>query len=196
MRRFQTAFLATVAAIGFASVASAANMPTKAPITKAPIAAPLNDWSGFYIGGGIGWAHTGVGGDYVITPTVNHHNVSGDSAIFSGIVGIQHQWNRVVLGVEADFSGTTSGWPASRNAGNADCLASLSTTITCRGRTDQIFTVGPRVGFVAANQWLLFATGGYASAKLETSVVNHASGNEIGHSSVRHDGWFAGGGVE
>src|ERR1019366_5596678 len=58
MRRFHCAALAAVAVLGFTSVASAADMPVKAP---APIVAPLYNWTGPYIGiaGGYGWGHSG-----------------------------------------------------------------------------------------------------------------------------------------
>ena len=39
MHRFRFAALAAVAVFGFASVAFAADMPVKAPVSKAPIAA-------------------------------------------------------------------------------------------------------------------------------------------------------------
>ena len=60
MRRFQCTLLATVALVGFASTASAADMPVKAPIYKAPVVAPLYNWTGPYIGiaGGYGWGHS------------------------------------------------------------------------------------------------------------------------------------------
>jgi outer membrane immunogenic protein len=56
MRRFRFAGLAAVAVFGFASVASAADMPVKASVY-----APYN-WSGFYIGGNIGggWSNTNL----------------------------------------------------------------------------------------------------------------------------------------
>jgi opacity protein-like surface antigen len=46
--------IAVVAVIGFASVASAADLPTKAPVYTAPVAAPDISWTGFYIGGNVG----------------------------------------------------------------------------------------------------------------------------------------------
>src|ERR1019366_10453762 len=57
MRRFHCAALAAVAVLGFTSVASAADMPVKAP---APIVAPLYNWTGPYIGiaGGYGWGNS------------------------------------------------------------------------------------------------------------------------------------------
>jgi len=42
------------AVLGFAQAASAADMPTKAPILKAPAAVATN-WTGFYVNGGFGY---------------------------------------------------------------------------------------------------------------------------------------------
>jgi outer membrane immunogenic protein len=52
MRRFHYATLAAVAAVGFASVASAADLPTKAPVVVD--LAPIFTWSGFYVGANVG----------------------------------------------------------------------------------------------------------------------------------------------
>ena len=51
--------LAAVAVFGFASVASAADMPVKAPVYRAPVATIYN-WTGCYVGAhvGGGWART------------------------------------------------------------------------------------------------------------------------------------------
>ena len=67
MRRFQFAVLAAVATIGLGSIASAADMPTKAPIYKAPVVAPFN-WSGFYVGGNVGGAAISSGQITELTP--------------------------------------------------------------------------------------------------------------------------------
>lgn len=60
MRRFECAALAAVAVIGFASIASAADLPVKAPVYKAPVAAPANSWTGCYVGGNVGGAWKSV----------------------------------------------------------------------------------------------------------------------------------------
>src|SRR5215475_3373637 len=56
MRRISIALFTIVSAVGMASLASAADMPTKAPAYAPPVVAPYN-WTGSYIGGhfGYGW---------------------------------------------------------------------------------------------------------------------------------------------
>ena len=56
MRSKILSLLTVAASLGFVQVASAADMPTKAPIVRAPMAVSFN-WTGFYVGckGGYGW---------------------------------------------------------------------------------------------------------------------------------------------
>jgi hypothetical protein len=59
MRGLSTALTAAVSAVAFTQIASAADLPVKAPV--APVAAPYN-WTGFYIGANIGggWGNRDV----------------------------------------------------------------------------------------------------------------------------------------
>lgn len=101
----------TVGALGFASAASAADLPARAPAayTKAPsIVEAAYDLSGFYIGinggGGIGnvdWSLDNGGGDE------GSHNLSGGA--FGGQVGYRWQMmNSWVFGFEAQATGPIS----------------------------------------------------------------------------------------
>ena len=57
MPRLHSATFAAVAVLGFASIASAADMPAKAPMyTKAPVMSPQYSWTGFYVGGNVGYS--------------------------------------------------------------------------------------------------------------------------------------------
>jgi outer membrane immunogenic protein len=57
MRHFSTTLLMTaaIASLGFANIASAADLPART-YTKAPVAPVAFNWSGFYIGGFVGGA--------------------------------------------------------------------------------------------------------------------------------------------
>ena len=160
---------------------------------------PSQSWSGLYFGSAYGWAGTSFKGSYVTSPNVNRHDAEGNSQIRAGFVGLQHQWGKFLLGVEANYGGTgwSDDWDARTRGPNAGCLQGLAgNVIDCRARIDSIFTVGPRIGFTPAAQWLVFATGGYASGRIDTSVLNVTTGSEIGRSNNRHNGWFAGAGIE
>jgi outer membrane immunogenic protein len=134
MRRVSLTLLAATA-IGVIAcqAASAADLARKAP-PPAPLAAPFQDWSGFYVGGefGFGWGHQD-------TTTINGRDVGPCSTIFEGdgdascadleagvaalgipgvsvgphrngwlggfFFGAQKQWNNWVLGLEGDIDG-------------------------------------------------------------------------------------------
>ena len=58
MRRLSIALIAAASTIALTQMASAADLPRKAPpIMPAPV--PVADWSGVYVGleGGYGWGH-------------------------------------------------------------------------------------------------------------------------------------------
>src|SRR5271169_7176029 len=112
MRRLHCAVLATVAAVSFASVASAADMPAKAPVYKAPIVASIYNWTGFYVGanGGYGWS-TQSG-----TVTATNNTGASDSLAGPHAVGgfgggqIGYNWqapgSQWALGAELDIEGS------------------------------------------------------------------------------------------
>lgn len=189
--KIQTGFAGAALAAIFSVSAMAAELPVKAP----PVAVALPSWAGFYLGGSVGWARTSVRGDYVTTPTLNHHDATGNGVAAGAHFGLQRQWSQLVLGVEANFIGNFR--RATNDGPNDRCLLQLlGTPLSCRGRIDNIITVGPRVGFVPNAQVMFFGTGGFATARLSTSVFNFGTGREIGRSDLRHNGWFAGGGIE
>jgi opacity protein-like surface antigen len=90
MRRLQCALLATVAAVGFVSIASAADMPTKAPMAPAPIV--VGGFFGEILGAYDfkdpiqGWRQFGIPG-FVSVPEV------GIGAGWNGRVMVGYRWN-------------------------------------------------------------------------------------------------------
>src|SRR5882672_4125806 len=95
--------VAAIAAFGFVSSASAADMSTKAPIVKALVAVPYN-WTGLYIGGvvGYGWAkaiHCDASPIEVCIPVTDMKGWNAGVTL-----GYNWQWANWVLGVEGDWS--------------------------------------------------------------------------------------------
>ena len=187
MRRFQYALLATVAAIGFASVASAADLPTKGPYYKAPMAAPAFSWTGFYIGGdiGYGWGTS----DGTLTNSVGGfpipYSADPNGIIGGGFLGYNYQINQFVVGVEAD-------WQAADLTGSAS--SALFGGYTMSTRVNDYGSLRGRLGY-AMDRWLVFATGGWAWGKASTSYA--VTGSPVFYTnSVNGNGWTAGGGVE
>jgi outer membrane immunogenic protein len=156
-------------ALGMAP-AFGADLPART-YTKAPaLVAPVNNWTGFYIG---------AMGGYAKEDTSGIGALSGGLA--GGTVGYNWQSGMMVYGLEADAAwsdvGATAGIPG---------LASATDKINDLG------TVRGRIG-VAFSQILLYGTGGFAWADNElTATVLGVSASE----SHFHTGWTAGAGIE
>jgi outer membrane immunogenic protein len=187
MRQFLAALLgATVLSVSGTVAALATDLPVKAPMyTKAPIAAPRYDWSGFYAGGHFGyiWGRTRVEEDGVET----EHNASTDGVIGGVLAGYNWQNGPVVLGVEGDF-----GWSNAHGVG-----VTIPNTITTQAPNtyDLRWTTHARAraGY-AANDWLFYVAGGFALADL--SVHEGAITTTVVSDGGKYYGWSVGGGVE
>ena len=124
MHRSTIAAVAAVSIISLTQIASAADLPSKAPAYVPPV--PVADWSGVYVGleGGYGWGKQNssftlpghcVNCDLEVNPTpwpeeVYYPDVALPSVtqrgwLFGGFAGVQKQWGSWVLGLEADFDG-------------------------------------------------------------------------------------------
>jgi opacity protein-like surface antigen len=175
-------------------VATAADL-SRPPMYRAPVEPPPM-WSGFYIGvnvgGGLGHGGSdfGVAGGPVFA-TVNNR-LSG--AIGGVQAGFNWQTGPAVFGVETDFQGS-----GLKGTLTAPCLPGFCGSPLTASYTQKVpwfGTVRGRVG-VASNGWLIYATGGYAYARLDTDAT--ASAGPISGSVSLHEtrnGWTAGGGIE
>jgi outer membrane immunogenic protein len=207
MRRFQSAALAAVAVVGFASVACAADMPVKAATPPmAPVATPFN-WYGFYIGGQIGydWGHEAIN----LTPDVNYTaaflagNVpyslaANPRGVLGGIQwGSNWQFGHIVLGTASDFS--FSDIKASQTS-FATVGPAVVTSVGSQKLT-WLSTMRVRAGYTVMDNLLLYGTGGLADGRASASssvTVTGAcggGGNCPGGSATKTLwGWAAGGG--
>jgi outer membrane immunogenic protein len=187
-----------------AGPAMAADMPYKAP---PPPPVVYYDWSGAYLGFNIGgtWYDTdrnfpnplGAGG---FGPGSGGNFTTSDSdGIFGFHAGAQWQWGAWVLGAEAalsgcfnecrSFSGILPGPPLFTNNTFAE------------HKITNLFTAGPRLGY-AWDRWMIFATGGWASANLKGTYCSATTGicgpafTFQNGASRNNDGWYAGGGFD
>jgi outer membrane immunogenic protein len=167
------------------------------PITKTPamVAAAAYNWSGFYSTTNVGGAWWNVDGDFVAAPT-DHHNTSSSSKFLLGSsYGAQYQWNNWVIGVEAGYTALFNSDYATSASPSGDCLAATANR-TCESRIRNYWQAGGRLGY-AWNNWMAFASGGYANGRIQSLVLVTSSPNTLtSFTSQRHDGWYAGGGVE
>ena len=193
MQNFGIVVSATVAlgAILGIGPASSADLPARA-YTKAPAMTvdPAYDWSGFYVGGHVGylWGKTRVIDDGMLTEP---------GAPTNGVVGgvlAGYNWQRgpLVLGVEGDF-----GWTGAHGTGTVALPPppALPRTPNLYNMRWDSHVVG-KVGF-ASGQWMIFGTGGLAIADLnfQEGVVPPAL-PLISVVGGKYTGFSVGGGVE
>src|SRR5258708_369847 len=141
MKKFLLGTVALVA-LGAAAPAKAADLAAR-PYTKAPAyAAPIYNWTGFYIGGHIGGALRGG------------HNPAGQDGPLpgGGPGGFDYHFSPTPgLGIEAQYS-----WLGSNNSGVVFPGGVLVTS-----NNDQLGSVTGRLGYTWGPA-LLYAKGGYA----------------------------------
>jgi len=209
MRRFHRATFAAVAVFGFASVASAADLPTKAPAYQAPAYAP--SWTGFYLGvnGGWGWSKNtasetpfgavGIGG---ILPQSLDTSLNG--AIFGGQLGYNWQFGKWVLGIEGDFDGASIN--GSSQSVFPDLLGGAGGTATdglmVHQNVQWLASIRGRLGYT----WgpgLAYLTGGAAWENVKTNVMISTdtdpavfSQSATGSFTSTKSGFVVGGGYE
>jgi outer membrane immunogenic protein len=160
---------------------------------KAP-PAPVFTWTGFYVGGAVGYGHlktewrdvgTNFGEFWAGGETVN---IPASGALFGALAGYNYQINQLVLGIETDISyltgtGSTT-WPSISVAG---VFGTVDTKANWLGSTRA------RVG-VAFNQFLVFATAGVAYGD-PRAHWSQSTGAEWESSGWRN-GFIWGGGIE
>jgi outer membrane immunogenic protein len=188
--------LAAVALMMSGGIASAADVQQPRLYMPAPPRA-FYDWSGFYVGGnfGGGWATTksdfSVAGGAPFASATN-----GLAGVLGGAqLGYNWQSGPAVFGLETDFqfsgvNGRIDAPPCPASVCGVATSASYSQKMPWFG------TVRGRVGY-AQDGWLMYATGGYAYARLDTNAVATAGGASASLSrSETKPGWTLGTGVE
>jgi outer membrane immunogenic protein len=164
---------------GFALVAlgNCASAADSAPLYKAPPALAYYDWSGFYLGGNVGYS---VGRDPTSATSVN---VPGGAVnlgeafalapagwLGGGQIGYNWQTGHVVIGVEADWQWTGQRDQACIFGCRPASLFDGPFGMTEEQKLDWFATARGRIGY-AADHWLWYVTGGIAVARLESNRV-------------------------
>jgi len=209
-----TKFLSSVAVLAAmvgSTAAFAADLPLKAP----PLAEPVLLWSGFYIGGNLGYSIGRVkhvtSNSFIAGGNAGTVDTASTERSINGIIGggqIGYNWQTAsswVWGFEADFQGSDE-----KNKGssigqdlNGTPAVLQTTTTTSSQKIDWFGTARLRAGYVVGNT-LWYATGGYAYGRVavaETAnrvpgVTGSSSFAGAGSVSSTRSGWTAGGGVE
>jgi outer membrane immunogenic protein len=194
----------------FAGPALAADLGPKPPAYKAPGYVPAFSWTGWYIGGnvGYGWGSstnpviTGTGGDSVPFLTDGGNvfpSLSPKGLIGGGQIGYDWQANNWVLGLVADFQGAdikASGANSITATTNTGLVGVVTESLS--QKLDFLGTGRVRLGWAAGN-WLFYGSGGAAYGDVKSTI---SASDTLGvltfvpgsHSETRV-GWAAGGGV-
>jgi opacity protein-like surface antigen len=162
-------------------VVANSGLPVKAPVFKAPVAAPVS-WTGWYVGG-IAGADFGRADN--IEPGFAAASLHPSGVLIGGTLGYNYQIDRYVIGIEADGSWTNY-------SGSASCapLVSPSTQTvtfiffqtTCHDNMNWIATVAGRVGYLFGPRTLTYLKGGVAfgretwSASCNLGPLNNVTG--------------------
>ena len=173
MKRF---LLAAVFGAVAAIPAVAADMPVKA--RPAPAVVAVYNWTGFYIGGqiGYGWGTA----DYVTPFTGARASYDAKGVLGGGHIGYLWQTNVIVFGVEGDVNGSGIKGDDARAGGSLD-----TTKLRIAGSVRGVLGV-------AVTQWLLYGTGGWAAGGIDHCFT----GANAACVEKTHSGWTAGGGLK
>jgi len=182
--------IALTALAAFTGSAAAADLGAR-PYAKAPMAAPVPSWTGFYIFGGAGggvWdadSHT----NFLGVPATINQRVGGDG--WFGTVGIGYDWQfggGWVAGIFGD------GQFGSLKGNINDQLFGLTGSI----KMEDAWAGGVRLGYLIAPNVLSYVNGGYSGSQWSGAGLTDLVGTPAGvHTdSFNRNGWFVGGGVE
>ncbi|MBI5263828.1 MAG: porin family protein [Bradyrhizobium sp.] len=206
---FKVIAASALAAVTMTAAASAADLAR--PYTKAPPSVvEVWNWTGFYIGGNVGysWGRSsdtstltnGVG--TVLFTSAGSANMDG--VIGGGQIGYNWQMQNWVWGLEADIQGSDQ-----EGGRNFVCPAGVCTPpigqllvvpgpavpVTLNQKLEWFGTVRGRVGVLATPTVLFYATGGLAYGEIRTAETIGAGAFAFSSSDTKA-GYTVGAGVE
>jgi outer membrane immunogenic protein len=205
----------SAAASLLATGALAADLPVKQPVyTKAPVYVdPVYDWTGFYVGGNIGYSWGLSSDTSTITNTAGTVlDTSAGSTGLDGIVGggqIGYNWQmqRMVIGLEADIQGSDEKGSRSFTCPTGICTPPVggflalvipgpAVPVTLSQKIDWFGTVRGRVGVLVDPKVLLYATGGLAYGQVDSSATIGIVPTAFSAVSSTNVGYTVGAGIE
>lgn len=164
MRIFNSIVLATSLAAPFASIASAAS------------------FDGPYVGAQVGWQSEKM----------------RDAKSSFGAIPVDDNKRSVTGGLFAGYDKTINGRFVLGAEGGLDFASDNEVTTSAGGTSYSVdpkysFDLTARAGYLVNPQTLIYARGGYTSARVRTTITDAAG---VSSASNSQDGWVIGGGVE
>ena len=184
---------AGVIAGAWSSCALAADLgPYNPPPRYEPVYEPVRDhgynWQGLYLGVNAGYGWGSDNASTFVGPATASGSVSPDGWFGGGQIGYNAQFNALVLGLEADLQGADISDTTALAGGGAFTQATTD--------IEWFSTLRGRIGY-AAGPALLYVTGGWAFADVNTSVAQTTAGGSVAMSNDDiKSGYTLGGGVE
>jgi len=196
MNKFSNLLTGLVLA-GFTSSAMAADLPARVATPVQPyVAAPVANWTGFYVGGGGGYGLYDAESSSVFASIPGTNGTTGGKGWFGTVqVGGDLQfWGNWVAGVFGDWDfASIKGTLLDANSNGRYGLKETSA-----------WAVGGRVGYLITPQILSYFTGGYAAAQFRGATGGCATPAVPAACPVAvitlpksdYTGYFLGGGTE
>ncbi len=166
------------AAISFASLAQAADLPYDRGAPSSYDYPPAFTWTGLYLGANFGFGFGGFNGYGA--------NYFGDSPMGGALgltAGYNFQSGNLLAGVEGDYA-----WSHISDS------ATYYRGVTSSGTVQNIDTVRARFGY-AMDRVLIYGTGGYAGGNVR-GVLNNAPASAVADQSFYANGFTLGFGAE
>jgi opacity protein-like surface antigen len=174
------------------------------PYAKAPVAAPVSTWAGFYMGahGGYGWGNdpqTYPLNFFMFPQGAPLTGTNSKGWIAGGHFGHNWQYDRAVAGLEADLSA------ADINGNTTTAVVTSATdtsTVTLDEKVKYLGTVRGRLGWLPTDTVLLYGTAGLAWERFERGETQTLTRVGNGRYTTRgldpsdRFGWVAGVGGE
>ena len=183
-----------LAVLAIASEASAADLAARSPApvyTKAPEYVAMSNWSGWYIGGNVGWTggsnsldSRGIAtGDpqspensAALAQSANQHIGASSGIIGGGQVGFNYLISpSIIARLEADIQGLGGAFHRASSvlgtiANNADNVG-VATSITSSYEPSYLGTFRARLGTTVTPSLLLYGTAGLAYGQVRSSTT-------------------------
>jgi len=182
--------LASAGAIALVGQAFAADLPSSAPPPVYVPPAPVFTWTGFYIGGQVGYAWGTQRANLALPGGILFNSYSAEGVIGGAHVGYNYQVNQWVFGIEGSVDGTSisktfiPGFDLFPGTVFSPFGVTYSTSVPIQG------SIRGRVG-VAWDRVLLYATGGAAFGGFQATYSSPVG--SVTRSTTRV-GWTVGGG--
>jgi outer membrane immunogenic protein len=201
----------TAATSLLATSAFAADLPART-YTKAPVyVEPIYNWTGFYLGGNIGYSWGRSNDSSTLTNTAgtvlfaSTSNTDLNGVVGGGQIGYNWQMQGWVWGLEADIQGTNE--KGTRNFicptgvctptfGQIAVFPGPAVPVALNQKIDWFGTVRARGGVLVTPKVLLYATGGLAYGEVDSSATIGLVPSVFPTTSTTNVGWTVGAGIE